>query len=356
MASSVTIERVTSPFIILGLLAFLVQVVTAGHVDTYTHVSIGLYAAFFGFCLPVYLGMVSGLAGGHPRPLYEALLPVAATLIVLGSAVYTFKGYSPKLPLAASFVSSLVFIFLQARGHGSSVHRRLALALPFITGLIIVLFVDSFIDMTAGLVFYSVLTMPLSVALVMLYSTRISDTLIIVYVVSTLVVSLAYALTLDARLLVAPLAASSLALASSRVWELLSKPVIGDAALAHIGLILVTPIAAYLLAYGDLFHAVHVTLLGAAVPMVMTQAPNIAPVLVAATWHRRRSRLYPSIFLLFSSHILWGVVPLLSQLLLAASVVWAFYALNPSLRRIYLILVYGTERGYMEAYLDASRS
>ncbi len=355
MGSGITIERVTSPLIILGIILFLIQVATAGHVGMYLHAAIGLYAAFYVFCIPVYLGMVGGLSGGHPRRLPEAMLPAAAALAMLSSALYTVRGDLPRIELALGFLLSLLFTFLQVRGHGSSIYRRLALALPFIAGLIIVLRPATFIDLTVGLVFYNVLLMPISIALVMLYSKRVSDAVIAVYVITVLVGSFLYAYTGARGFLAVPLVVSLGALLSGRVWELASKPVIGDAALAHLGLMLVAPLALYMLVWGDILHAAHIALLGGAVPMVLAQAPNIAPVLVAATWHRRRGRMHLSIALLLLASLLWGTVPIASQILLAGSVAWALYALNPSPRRIMLILAYGTEKGYMEAYLDASK-
>lgn len=355
MGSGITIERITSPLIILGIILFLIQVATAGHVGMYLHAAIGLYAAFYVFCLPVYLGMVSGLAGGHPRSFPEALLPVAAIFAMIASVVYATRGDPPRLALALGFLLSLVFILLQVRGHGSSIYRRLALTLPFITGLIITLQSTSFIDLTVGLVFYNVALIPLSVALVMLYSKRISDPVIAVYMITVLLGSILYTTTGTNSFLAVPLVVALGALLSGRIWKLASKPVIGDAALAHLGLILVTPLVVYMLVSGDLFRAVHIALLGGAVPMVLAQAPNIAPVLVAATWHRRRGRMHLSVILLLLSAASWGIAPIVSQALLVGSVAWALYALNPSPRRIMLILAYGTERGYMEAYLDASR-
>ncbi len=347
-----TIERVSSPWILLSLPLFTAGVIAAPS-STELHIALGLIGGFTLFCLAVAIPLYSSLVGGRPRGPGEWGLALASYAFTLASVVAGAAGLDPRTPLALSMASALLFTLSQLSRSKVPLSRLYTLPMPFILGLAALAAGDAFWSLLAYGAWFST-TLVMVVGAVFLQSLyHKPDTGL--HIASILVASLGLVLyATHSRSLGLEVLALSLVLhvLVMRPWEGVGGKRLrvdrGHLAQAIGGL---AALAASLLRVDDVSVA-HVAMLGFAATGVYTQAPLLAPMLVSASWRRKRW-MGVSPLIMLGAALARVYNPQLSQALVIASIAVLLLELNPSPRRIYYIVRYGGEEGYLRSYYDA---
>lgn len=347
-----TIERVSSPWI-LASLPMLVAGILAAPRSLEAHISLGLIGGFTLFCLAVALPLYSSLVGGRPRGPTEWGLALASYASAAASALYGAAGGDPRPLLAASMMLALVFTLTQLRSSKVPLARTYTLPVPFMIALIALAGGDPYWSLLAYGAWFST-TLVMAVGAVFLQTLYRRPGLGL-HLASMLLAGVGLILfSLGSRWMgLLLLSASLLAhIAVMRPWS----GVGGRRIRAHRGhmaqaLGAAASLLALLLGVDELAVA-HIAMLGFATPGVYTQAPLLAPMIVSATWRRKRW-IGASPMLALGAGLARPFNPHLSQALLLLSLLVLLVELNPSPHRIYYIVRYGGEEGYLKSYYHA---
>ncbi len=352
-----TIERVSSIWIPIGAAAFIVGSPLA-RLDAETHFFTVMIGGFTLFCLAVVLPLFSSLVGGRPRSGWEWGLALASYILtVIGVAVGIAVGPRAGIYLVAiSLVLALVFTMAQMLRSKVPRSRLYSLPAPFIGGLAAFAIGDNFYSMLAYGLWFSVLLVMI-VGAVFLQSLYGERRYMLHYASVFMALVGIFLFIIDYRL-----QGVRIALLSMLLHVLAMSPWRGIGGrrlrtyLGHVGQgIAATAGLLYSILGYDTVSVAHVAMIGFSVVGVYTQAPLLAPLLVSATWRRKRWRGVSPVIALASA-LVRPVYPDVSLALLYASFIVLLVELNPSPRRIYYIVRYGTEGGYLRSYLDAVRS
>jgi len=358
-----TVERVSSVWLLIGGILFPIGVILAP-VDWRIHVALSFIGGFTLFCLAVVLPLYSSIAGGRPRPLYEWGLALSTYILTLTSIPATvFKPSILPVSLASSMASGLVFTLLQLRSSRVPFNRVYSIPIPLAIGLYIILYWSlhggglTRLYIMLGLWFAPSIVMVVgAVFLGSLYRGRtVGITLHYLSIILIIVGLVSY--TMAGRLpgLLCTLFGFTLHIYHLSPWSggggVRLRANVGHLSQAiGLGLTLTA-----LLVNVDDVTLTHVVLLGFVAPGVYTQAPILAPALVSSTWRRRRWKGVSAVTMVLSS-LLRILQPLYSLILVILSYLILLYELNPSPRRLYYIIRYGTEEGYLKSYHDGLRT
>ncbi|MCE4601674.1 MAG: hypothetical protein F7B18_00655 [Desulfurococcales archaeon] len=347
-----TIERVSSPWILLSIPLFVAGVSLAPR-STGFHIALGLIGGFTLFCLAVVIPLYSSLVGGRPRGLGEWGLALGSYTTALISMLSGMAGLDPRPALALSMAFALAFTLAQLRSSKVPLPRLYTLPTPFILGLASLLVGNQFWSLLAyGAWFSTTLVMVVGAVFLQNLYHRPGTRL---HFVSILIASLGLALygiysrEVGLRLLALSLILHVMVM---RPWEGVGGKRIGSDR-GHLAQALgaLATLAASIIGVDDVSIA-HMAMLGFAATGVYTQAPLLSPMIVSATW-RRKKWLGLSPLLMLGAALARVSSPHLSQALVIASVAVLLLELNPSPRRLYYIVRYGGEEGYLRSYYDA---
>ena len=353
-----TIESVSSFWVFLGAVLFPLGLLASARY-TWLHIGASVVGGFTLFCLAVSLPLYSSIVGGRPRGAVEWGLALSSYILSTVSAVAMGAGLWRQglLALALSMLAALVFTLIQVSGAKPPRARVASIPVPFIVALASIAYsIVVGMDPLDSLIVYGFWFAPLLVMVVGgvflkgLYGggRYIIHHVIVAVYVAGLTVHLSYSWRLGAAIAGVAMLLHILYMSPWRGPGLRIKSHIG-----HMSQVL-GPAAMlfYIASEHDMLNVMHVALLSFALPGVYTQAPLLAPMIVSSTWRRKRwIGLSPLIASL--AGIVRPVLEDLSLLLLSISYIILLAELNPSPRRIYYIIRYGTEEGYLRSYLDA---
>ena len=352
-----TIERVSSIWLPIGAAIFIIGSSIA-RINVEVHFFTAMIGGFTLFCLAVALPLFSSLVGGRPRSGWEWGLALASYLLTaIGVVVGITVGLRVGVYLVAGALGfALAFTVAQMLRSKVPRSRLYSLPAPFIGGLAAFTVGDDFYSMLAYGLWFSVLLV-MVVGAVFLQSLYGGRRYLLHY--ASVLIALAGLLLFIAGYKIQGV---RIVLLSMLLHVLVMSPWRGIGGrrlrtyLGHIGqgVAAVAGLLYSILGY-DIVSVAHVAMIGFSAVGVYTQAPLLAPLLVSATWKRKRWRGVAPLIALASA-LVRPVYPDLSLVLLYASFIVLLIELNPSPRRIYYIVRYGTEGGYLRSYLDAVRS
>ncbi len=365
LSLKISVERVGSILVVISPIILLVGLVLPYiEFDFYFHAVTMVVGGFTIFCTGVVFPLFSSIAGGRPRGGLEGFLLVVSIVSLLFSffLFFVYGFFLLVIFLSVFLVSALVFVFLQVYNSGVGGNLRFVLLYPFVSGLVVVFgFIFGFFSQLGFLLAYSFSFVSSLVMVVggfflsSVYGGVNRPVFVVSFVLNFFLVLLFLFGVVQVSMVVFLHSLSLFVyLVSLGFWRGFSSrfPLVRSLFYGHffqfVSVVLYF-VSSLLFGLGSLslFVPLHSLLVGFVSIGVFSQAILLSPLVIASSRGRLRGWVFPLPQLLLFFSVVARFFSLdLSFLLYFSGFIVLLFGINPSIKRLIVILRFGTERGY----------